>query len=249
MVFDLDETLIEDTADAAYRAAVAHIPGVDVDAVALAAKLAARAAWRESEHFELGRSLGVASWEAMWANFDGGHPSLAGLRNWAPGHRRSVWERVLADCGADLALAGTLEATYIGTHRAGHPELPGAADLVRCLHKSGVSIGVLTNGPPDIQRLKLQQLGMSEYFAARVISGVSGVGKPDRAIFDEVLTEMGATADATVMVGDSWESDIVGATEVGMRAVWVSQGRPPPADLPGVWIVSSTADAAPLFGC
>ena len=248
-MFDLDETLIIDTADEAYRAAAALIPGADVEAVGALAKLTARAAWRESEFLELGRRLGVASWEAMWADFSGGHPCLDGLRAWVPGHRRAVWQRVLSECGGDPELGPALEAAYIETHRAGHPEVAGAADLVRRLHGSGVALGILTNGPPDIQRLKLAQLGLSGYFTTEVISGVEGVGKPDGAIFERVLAGLGVPPSGAVMVGDSWQSDVEGAVGVGMRAIWVANGRPAPAPLDGVSVVATTPHAGPLLGC
>ena len=108
---------------------------------------------------------------------------------------------------------------YIEGQRAGHPLAPGAADLVR----RAVSIGpvaLVTNGPPDIQRLKLEQTGLAGHFSAVVISGELGRGKPDPAVFLSAVDALGAESSAAVMVGDSWERDVEGA----LRRSWWRSG-------------------------
>lgn len=194
-------------------------------------------------------ALGIASWEVMWAEFTGSHPCLDGLREWAPGYRRAVWRKVLAKCGADASLAPRLERAYVDAHRAGHPQIPGALDVVRRLHELGVPIGILTNGPADIQRLKLEQLGAAECFTATVVSGEVGVGKPDPAVFQIVLGALGASPADTVMIGDSWNRDVEGAEALGMRAIWVSNGRTVRRQVEGLSVVRTTAEAARLLGC
>lgn len=217
--------------------------------MAPAAERIARALWRESPHVDVGVALGIASWEVLWAEFTGSHPCLDGLRDWAPGYRREVWLRVVSKCGEDISLAARLEQAYIESHRAGHPRLPGAVDLVRALHESGVPIGILTNGPADIQRLKLEQLGASDCFDTVVISGEVGIGKPDPRVFEIVLAGLGTSPADTVMVGDSWNRDIEGAESVGMRSIWISSGRTLRRQVKGVSVVADTARAASILGC
>ncbi len=47
--------------------------------------------------------------------------------------------------------------------------------------------------------------------------------KPDPAIFAGALRLGGATAAATVFVGDSPVYDVAGAKAAGMRAIWVNR--------------------------
>lgn len=223
--------------------------GLDPEIVGPAAERIARALWRESPHVEIGVALGIASWEVMWAEFTGSHPSLDGLRDWAPGYRRAVWQKVLSKCRADISLAPRLERAYIEAHRAGHPPIPGALDLVTRLHESAVPMGILTNGPADIQRLKLEQLNVAECFAAIVVSGEIGVGKPDPAAFRIVLDALGARPADTLMVGDSWNRDIEGAESVGMRSIWISNGRAVRRQVEGLSVVTTTPQAGALLGC
>ena len=251
MIFDLDDTLIVEgeKARASFRQAAMQAPGMDAEELASAARASAGELWRASSHLEMGRALGIASWEAMWADFAGGHPCLDEVREWAPGFRLAAWTRALEACGGDLSLAPALAQAYIDAQRAGHAEIPGAAGLVRTLKARNLPVAILTNGPPDIQRLKLAQLGLDECFAAVFISGEVGIGKPDPEIFRLVLEALGAGPEEAVMIGDSWNRDIEGAAGVGMRSIWVSSGRVAPGELTGVTIVDTTSEAGPVLGC
>ena len=197
----------------------------------------------------MGRELGIASWEALWADFTGGHPRLDEIQEWVPEYRLTVWRTALERCGGDAADAPSLVRAYIRHQRSGHPQIPGAVDLVRRLHAAGRPVGILTNGPPDIQRLKLDQLGIDECFSSIVISGEAGLGKPDPRVFEQALGELGAPPDDAVMIGDSWNRDVEGATAAGLRSIWISNGRAPQRELASVSVVLTTQDAALLLGC
>jgi putative hydrolase of the HAD superfamily len=67
-----------------------------------------------------------------------------------------------------------------------------------------------------------------EQFEVIMISGELGVGKPDPRIYQETLRQLGHAADACVMVGDNFRRDVAGAQDAGIRAVWISDGRPSP---------------------
>jgi HAD superfamily hydrolase (TIGR01458 family) len=51
------------------------------------------------------------------------------------------------------------------------------------------------------------------------------VGKPAQGFFAEVLSDLGATAAATAMIGDDIESDIGGALRAGLDAILVRTGK------------------------
>jgi putative hydrolase of the HAD superfamily len=113
---------------------------------------------------------------------------------------------------------------------------------------AGHRVGLLTNGPSDIQRLKLQGTGLTPLFDDVVISGEIGVGKPQPAVFARVLGALGIGPEEAVMVGDSWERDIQGATSSGLSAVWVAFGRPVPEDLAAVTVIEEIGELAELLG-
>ena len=233
MVLDLDDTLIEEEgfARAQLRATADLVEGIDRDTWDEVVIEAARALWHSSTYYPDFLDLGFASWEGLWATFEGVHRRVEGVGLWAPTYRRDAWRAALAASGRHRpsveTLAEALSDRYIEAQRSGHPVLPGAVELVSRL-AAEVPLALVTNGPPDIQRLKIEQSGMARFFSAVVISGEIGIGKPDPAVFLHALELISVAPEHAVMVGDNWERDVLGALSAGMRAVWVSHGRTPP---------------------
>jgi putative hydrolase of the HAD superfamily len=249
VIFDLDDTLIveEATARASLRSTARLVPGADPNHVEEVVLASARAGWRAGPHYGLAVELGFASWEGLWASFAGGHARLDGLAAWAPTYRRQAWQAAVAGLGLDdPELASVMATTYVQAQRAGHPLVDGAAETVREA-AARCRPGLLTNGPPDIQRLKLDRTGLAGCFDAVVISGEVGVGKPSPEAFRLVLHALGARPEETVMVGDSWERDVQGALAAGIRPVWVSRGRPLPEQDSGVVAIQSIGDLAAVL--
>lgn len=84
------------------------------------------------------------------------------------------------------------------------------------------TLGVLTNGNADVQRI-----GIAGYFRFAFSAEQLGVSKPDPRAFQAVLAHAGVAAAQAVHIGDHPDDDIHGAQAAGMRAVWVNpQGKP-----------------------
>ena len=243
VIFDLDDTLIveQDVARAALAGALEFVgapPDVDQALEAI------RGVWRTSVHHPRCLELGVASWEALWATFENCHPSITGLRDWVPEYRLLAWEAALGSLGSDPGLATTSADRYIHAQRQGHPVSSGAAAALQSV--GHLPRAVLTNGPPDIEELKLLQTGLADEFQVVAVSGTLGVGKPDPMAFTYVLDQLGVSPERAVMVGDSWSRDIQAAHAVGMHAIWVSHGRAAPPELPGVRTINELDEFATL---
>lgn len=84
-------------------------------------------------------------------------------------------------------------------------------------------IGVVTNGPADVQRAKVELLGVLDLVDFVLVSGEFGVWKPEPAIFEEALRLGDAEAAEAVFVGDSPEHDMAGARAAGLRSVWMNR--------------------------
>lgn len=84
-------------------------------------------------------------------------------------------------------------------------------------------LGIITNGPAEVQREKIALLQIRPLVDFVIISGEFGTSKPDPAIYHEALSRAGATPDETVFVGDSAEHDIAGAHAAGLRSVWINR--------------------------
>jgi HAD superfamily hydrolase (TIGR01549 family) len=119
------------------------------------------------------------------------------------------------------------------------PAKPGAHDALKALREAGFRLGILTNGPSDMQRAKLDRFGFDVDHVA--ISGEIGAAKPDRAAYDAVVEMMGLPRDQLVMVGDNWDWDIAGALDAGLKAAYyVGPHDPPPRE--GAYRLSSVAE-------
>jgi putative hydrolase of the HAD superfamily len=247
IVLDLDDTIVieEATARVSMRAVASMAGELDAKRVEETVLSCASASWEAGPYHQLCADLGIVSWEGLWSNFDRCHPLLAGLAAWAPAYREEVWRVALGELGvADHALALEVAEAFVEAQQSGHPLIAGAAVTVRSLAES-FRLGLLTNGPADIQRLKLDRTGLADCFDAVIISGEIGVGKPAQGGFTRVLSDLGVEPEEAVMVGDSWERDVQGALGAGLGAVWVSAGRAVPRFEPEVRVVSSIAELTP----
>jgi putative hydrolase of the HAD superfamily len=107
-----------------------------------------------------------------------------------------------------------------------------AVELLRELRGAGVRTTLLTNGPSDMQRRKIEVLGLEAELDAIGISGELGVAKPDPAAFVAALDLIDCAPGDAVMVGDHLDWDVRGALDAGLRgAVWIAgdDEREPPA--------------------
>ena len=84
-------------------------------------------------------------------------------------------------------------------------------------------LGIITNGPAEVQRDKVALLQIRHLVDFVIISGEFGVNKPDPAIYAAALQMAGAAAEETVFVGDSVEHDMAGAHASGLRTVWINR--------------------------
>ncbi len=74
--------------------------------------------------------------------------------------------------------------------------------LIEDLHVSGVRLGILTNGPADVETGSLAVVLAKGFFDATVISGRDGVGKPAPEAFHLALERLGCSAADACFVDD-----------------------------------------------
>lgn len=131
--------------------------------------------------------LGVSSWEGLWSTLEGCHEVLDGIRASARVYREETWLTAGSRLGIqDPDIAESMATAYLEAQRAGHRLIDGAAQVIRSL-AADYRLGLLTNGPADVQRLKLQATGLVEYFDADAMSGEIGTGNADPRAYASVL--------------------------------------------------------------
>lgn len=151
----------------------------------------------------------------LWYELQKDHENTTSLRE-------RIWIRLLAEHNVDnKALAHRLSNVYVGLRTASLALFDGVLPLLTDLH-ARYTLGLLTNGPSHLQWEKINLLGLKGYFDAIIVSGDMGIHKPDPRLFAKLLELMSAPASGAVYVGNSYEMDIIGASDAGMLSIWVN---------------------------
>lgn len=130
--------------------------------------------------------------------------------------------RWLREFGIELPRARVVRLAELrqSAYRENRRAVPGATALLRHLKSTGTAVGVVTNNLRSEQEEKLRVAGLAPWVDLLVCSEQVRATKPDPRIFGTALAGLRSRPGATVMVGDSWAEDIVGAAAVGIRPVW-----------------------------
>ena len=112
------------------------------------------------------------------------------------------------------------------------------------------TIGMITNGPTEVQRAKIDLLDVERHVDFVLISEEFGAWKPDPSIFLEALRLGDAKPDEAVFIGDSPEHDIAGARAAGIRTVWINRTDRiwPDAELPPDFEARDLTEVRRLLG-
>ena len=119
---------------------------------------------------------------------------------------------------ASIGLIDNISEQYI-TYLSNFPHLfEGAIELLELL-KNRFRLHIITNGFDKVQQFKIENSGIESFFEFVFTAEKVGFKKPHPEIFIESLKTVNTTAEASIMIGDSFEADILGALNQGMQAI------------------------------
>lgn len=105
--------------------------------------------------------------------------------------------------------------------------ISGAAQLLERISGDGFQISVVTNTTIEMLNEKLRITNLEQFVDFSVSAQETGALKPDPLIFTATLEKSGSSPEESVLVGDSFESDILGAKRSGIAPVWFNRFRRP----------------------
>ena len=131
--------------------------------------------------------------------------------------RRESLARTLAEVGHPSEDdAQRLFEVYNAARFAATRPFAGVPDLLDDL-RGRYQLGVVSNGNTYPGRV-----GLGGIFSFVILAQDCGIAKPDPRIFELALKKCGRSAAQVVHVGDSLQSDVMGANECGIRSVWLN---------------------------
>lgn len=96
--------------------------------------------------------------------------------------------------------------------------LEGSLEILEYLQQK-YTMHIITNGFKEVQYKKLESSGILKYFTTITTSEDVGVKKPNKAIFENALEVANAKKEESIMIGDNFEADFMGAIDFGMKAI------------------------------
>ena len=82
------------------------------------------------------------------------------------------------------------------------------------------TLHIITNGFEEVQHKKLKNSNILNYFNTITTSEEAGVKKPHPTIFEMSLKKANALPEKSVMIGDNYEADIIGAADFGLQTIY-----------------------------
>lgn len=99
---------------------------------------------------------------------------------------------------------------------------PDAWPALQAWRDRGIALGIVSNFDSRLYAV-LEGLGLRTAFHSISISTEVGAAKPDPRIFARALAKHACPPDRAWHIGDSLSEDIAGATQAGLRAIWVDR--------------------------
>ncbi len=125
--------------------------------------------------------------------------------------------------------------------------IDNARSILQLLNKH-YKLGIVSNFYGNMQTV-LKEFKIDEFFSVVIDSAVLGIRKPDPEIFLAATRSLQCDPKKTVVIGDSYDRDIMPAKSVGFKTIWLKsrswkeETRSKDADL----IIDNLENLKPIF--
>lgn len=123
-----------------------------------------------------------------------------------------------------LEIIDALSDDYINFLPLNNYLIAGARELLTYLMPK-YQLHIITNGFREVQNTKLSKSEINHYFKTVTNSEDVGVKKPNPIIFEHAIRVSGANIVNSLMIGDNYEADIVGAESLGIKTICFNYHR------------------------
>lgn len=130
----------------------------------------------------------------------------------------------------DAALALELNNWFLDCTSKKSKLIEGAVPLLDYL-KSKYKLHILSNGFVEVQYKKLRNSGVEHYFESIILSEQAGANKPHKMFFDYAMKISGANIEDCIMIGDNFDTDIIGAYNYEIAQIYYNPRSLPVTEL------------------
>lgn len=131
---------------------------------------------------------------------------------------RARFDRTLRELGIEGVDGMEINHTYLSMMPLQTHLCEGALEVLENLAQR-YQMHIITNGFSEVQYSKMERSGLNLFFGRIFISEEVKSPKPEPEIFRYALKSCNARKKESLMIGDSWEVDILGAMRVGIDQV------------------------------
>lgn len=126
----------------------------------------------------------------------------------------------------DLSDPKTVALEFLERYESGEftSLYPDALPCLEALKARKIPMVVISNYAPLLERF-LANLGISKLFKALLISGITGVEKPDPAMYKMGAEALSLPPESILHVGNDLQEDYYGPQNAGMQAVFLDRGH------------------------
>jgi FMN phosphatase YigB (HAD superfamily)/ribulose-5-phosphate 4-epimerase/fuculose-1-phosphate aldolase len=144
----------------------------------------------------------------------------------ASSHNKSIYfKQLLEKININLSCFSIINNLYWETFYDNMIFFDGVYDFIKWNKINGIKIGLLTDYETEYQIIKLEKLGLLEYIDYIVTSEEVGIEKPSSKIFITLLEKMKLTSSDVIMIGDNYEKDIKGASNLNIISYWFNKNN------------------------
>lgn len=126
---------------------------------------------------------------------------------------------------SDRSIASEIGELYISRSPRKTALIDGAIEVLEYL-KPKYELHIITNGFDEVQHIKMESSDLSTYFKHIITSEEADAKKPSQVIFDYSKQKTGAIDSNSIMIGDHFEADIIGAVNSNWKAVFYEPNKP-----------------------
>lgn len=94
--------------------------------------------------------------------------------------------------------------------------IEGTEETIKCLHQKGYHMNIITKGKPEVQKRRIDDLKIKEYFEKYEI-----VKHKEKADYLNIIDKYDLNPDVCYMIGNSPKGDINEAKLAGFRTVYI----------------------------